>query len=685
MYFLTDKSGESYHISNGVVQASAQARPLPETPDGWQEVAIAWERDLTKVGVGRNFSAPLGFVGDGASILRHIFYTQSYEKELFLIIARLTLELTDDTYRWRYTHFYKGDIDLSTFKDDGTRVSVKVGETSLQKKLKAREGTTYEIPIDEHPEKIRVLMDGVLLQSNRQLLIAEWQQPSMNDNGWHNVGVYNIQSEGDAPGLATFDVIADREAVENFENDTRYFLTTLQPIQGLHLFGSVTIAVPGVLVPYKLMLFSSKGKAYELLNVTAPSVFAYRNFPFDFTFDSEAGENWFLLGSVGGPGDDGAIYYKETRVILDFQSALKQSFVYCLKPSTVFSELTTKIAEQEGVSKSDLINRRNNLCLTSGDAVRGLEKTKIKTSLNQFFEFCRITMGAGMAIDEGKLIIEPYNYFFATDNPIPLGKIKNLNVSLATDLLGNTLKIGYNEQNTDSVSGKYSFNNTHIYTSEVTRIAKELTMVCPYYADPYAIEITRINLEGKVTTDNSNDNSIFIINVDLSTPYEDENGVYYKLKRRVYDQLEGVPTDTVFNVEELTPKRLALQQSEWLASIFYPFQGHELKYQTTEKNGALRTVWQSPIASIPTVFDEDANIVIGNNLIFLPYYFDFETEVPVNLVELSGTNPRRPFSFEWRGKMYYGFRMKDGIQPDTEAEQSFRLLATPQNNMTNLL
>jgi hypothetical protein len=75
------------------------------------------------------------------------------------------------------------------------------------------------------------------------------------------------------------------------------------------------------------------------------------------------------------------------------------------------------------------------------------------------------------------------------------------------------VRVGYPEQNIEGVNGKYETNNTYVFSSPLTLdTPKELTLVCPYPSQPYAIEKLRMNFEGKTTTDNNSDNTVFLFN-----------------------------------------------------------------------------------------------------------------------------------------------------------------------------
>jgi hypothetical protein len=462
----------------------------------------------------------------------------------------------------------------------------------------------------------------------------------------------------------------------------------------------------------------------------------------------------FTTAEPGAPGDHPEyITLQETRFKASFQTKYRDTFVNALKPSTVLKRLMNRITGTDGNCDTTYTEQFDHLVLLSGDALRGLTGPKLKTSLNSFTDFMRIVAGAGQGIENDKLFFQQYTYFFNSADPIELGEVRDLKVYPAVDLLGNTVKIGYPEQKIDEVNGKLSFNNTHLYTSPITNPVKELNYVCSYISDPFYIETTRINLDGKTTTDSEADNDVFILNTQVKQQNCDVvfssfgaaytlgisggaalldylqvgttfqvvgvNAGTYKvtgsgvdatglnlivfvdgvfntlspdlvnvdlifgtriLRRVVYDSISGVPdTALIFNIEGLTPKRLVLLQANMLNSLFYGFAGQKLTFQTTEKNADLVTTKDG------VTIREKADYVIGTDLLFKPWYFELDTRVPVDLIDLLEATPQRCFSFTWYGYTYKGFLVKAGISPNDNRFQSYKLLCTPDTDLTQLI
>ncbi len=586
-------------------------------------------------------------------------------------------------------------------------------------------------------------MDGMFLTERHSWLILSGQVV-----GDHLISVAALPKEGSAAGFASFSVFSDYSTsngptASDFNPTTSndYFFTVTQDIEGLRIKGSYKVLQPRNGIPLTLRTSTNRTILLGTLNNAS-------QIDFDVVFDAYAGEKFFLWVDESGLIGSAIL---ETEISIEVKSRHRTTYVKFLPPEAFFAAIGKKITGKDDATASQLFSENGGKVYTSGDGLRSLPNSVIKTSLNSFFDDARVRYAAGLGVEGKKLVIESFEHFLDTSDPIHLGKVKDLKVSVATDLLANTLKVGYNAQTIDDVNGKYSFNNTHIYSSPITKISRELNLVSPYITDPYVIELYRINSEGKSTTDKSNDNNVFVLDVErlehtfsyvlalASAPFgffisstEDISGdfraggkftvsnmplssgtytvqetvavtggynVYtveptvaeafnavpiltdtYVLNRPPYITLTGVPDPpTVFNVE-LSPKRIALKHIKWLSSIFHGFAGESLKFETTEKNRDLKTTG-GPGSDI----NEDADVVIGSSKLFTPRYVDFDTEVPVDLVTMMEENPNRCFTFETqRGLILEAFSRKTSIAPGDGQEQAYRLLLSPNNDLTKI-
>ena len=146
-------------------------------------------------------------------------------------------------------------------------------------------------------------------------------------------------------------------------------------------------------------------------------------------------------------------------------------------------------------------------------------------------------------------------------------------------------------------------------------------------ADGYGIEKLRMDYFNRDSVDSSSDNDVFVLNIE-DEPREDG---YYHLRRPPYNPIKGVISpSTLFNIEDLTPKRLLLTNGDYLHSCINGFEGTDLIFQTTDKNAELATTLNG------VTIQENTNVHVENLGVayFWPIQFEFDTKVPFNLVEI---------------------------------------------------
>lgn len=529
-YFIIDDLGRSYTVRNGIITATAQRIPLPQSPDGWQDISLIFQRDFTKgIGLNRSFALPFGFVRDGATILRKTFYNENIERRLYLVIQQLTLEIDETTFLWRYRYFTKQEFDFPKLKDAAYKVTVPLSQGGIQRLFDANRDTQYEIPFDR--DSIIVKNDGLFLYETYNFLI-----PAINDSttGFthttpgvphHFIGIAFTTKDGNASGFAVessfYEDIPSNpndsaDITIDWQNSLHYFFTATQDIDGVQIKGQLKVrsTVAGD-VNYAAFLYKNDGTGITLCagGITKNG---FTTFEIDETINVKAGEKYFLIGSLGGYGE--ALQYEETRLTINLHSRYKATYSKAFKGLDLLKKLLAKMGIDPALCSSALLASVENILITCGNAIRGLQGSAIKTSLSEFLEFCRTEHAAGYGIEQGKLVIEGFAHFLNTAVIKPLGEAKDLEASYAEDLMANTVKAGYPNADIDNVNGKYEPNNTYLFSTPITKVVREHNLVCPYYAQPYLIETIRLNLDGKTTTDNASDNQTFLLNADLSNP-----------------------------------------------------------------------------------------------------------------------------------------------------------------------
>jgi hypothetical protein len=731
LYFLMRDDGRFCYEDNGVVLLSSAPSPLKYTPDGWLDIAIQRQRNAEYFALERSFTVPLNFVKDGALILKYYYYNKGIEEKLYLSIAEKKLfykagsNLVDEsgniiyaedgvtplvsedvsTYGFYYSLLYKGEVDFSQFSHQGEKVVVTLMEGGTAKLLKANKNTTYDIAMTP---SILVKMDGINLQQKALFLVTDgvtgggYADSTLDD---HIMALTFISQEAissiGALNQERFKVDSNNTA--DMWNANQYFLLTgaSQTIATLTWDFFVTPGfIPGDLggqndgaelhLEFHVISSASEHPISQVIQVRGGgSKESFYDQPQHFSgsiaVSIPANSRAILYMSISQDSNKTRLVYALENSSFDVTYTYRKAITYvkAMRLKDLFNSLCVKM----GIPAfySNLLQKTYpDIVVTCGDAIRGISGAVIKTSIGDAFTSVNAVIGAALAVDGVGLRLESKDYFVDYANPIDLGECKNLKVAPATDYLYNTIKIGYREQNYDDVNGKQEFNNTHVYTTPITRITKELNLVSVYRADSYGIEFARINLEGKTTTDSSGDNDVFFLHIkDSPATGHDVIFTYYDIDRTLnpYVTAGSISPSTVFNLY-LTPKQNLFRNKRFIHSCFYKMDDQYLKFQTTQKNSALVV---HVTAQDPIVEKADVEIAKLGDRLFVPILFEFENKVPSNILDLLKSNPRKSYSFINNGMRYTGFPQKDSVQPASRKEQSFQLLASPLEPLNYLI
>lgn len=529
-YRFLNGDGLHYYIDNGILSTSGLPKIIRNAPDGWQQKSLQWERNKTDFGVIRSFTIPLKFVTDGAHILRGVFYQYGFEAVCSLIINEL------DPSTRQLKEIFRGDVDFTTFNDSNEFVTVNIIEGGLYKLIKANEGTPYEIPLNV-PESILVKMDGMEIQQQAKFFLGNG---ATQNNGQHLLDCLLLTNES----LVSFvQSVSRRYFADNTDllSQSDFIVRTGNSTTTLRIkfdYGvTCTLAVGETENPAAggLMLirsFDDNGSVNSAFVIKdyggASNFYQHHQLSGDVTVTIPANSRVYLCmfltisGTIAsGSGADQVVFWnydmaERDFISLEYNYRHQTTYVKALKPNDVFSALTNKLTDNTYLSESELLNTtRKNFVLTTLNGLLGKpDIAVIKTTLNDFYKFCHTRFSATKYVDvNNKLRIEEIQNAFDSTIIFDIGAVRDLQIDISPDLLFNNLDAGYQTNTYDDVNGKYEFNALQKWKAPVTRVKTKLDMICPYRADPYGIEILRINLDGKDTTDNQGDNDVFILDV----------------------------------------------------------------------------------------------------------------------------------------------------------------------------
>ena len=677
-YSLTNKAGLFYYVDNNIVKTTPTPTPLEYSPDGWKDQLVNYARNETYYGIFRSYTIPLKFVFDGAQILRSRLYVYGMEDVVNLVINRLNYDTG------QYDLFYTGEIDFSKFEDSIDVFKVNVIEGGLSKYVKAYENVAQEIPLNK--DFIKVKMDGIYLHSKLNFSIVYLNDGIRRD---HTVPCYFSNAEGDAQNVKTGNSPLQYTTGWSNTTDDRWIIKNTgktDPID-FNLVGTLKFLVSQNFdevnsAPVRIWFEKKGGTTIDIVPSEdlgrRRSITPYER-PFNINVTLNPNEWLYIRGYVHENIEDKYIQYLDSTINVYFKSRFQTTTIKAKKALSVGNELIKKIADNTHSLESNIL-KNTTIAISCGDAIRGIENPILKTNFKDLFTSLNRNLEIAGSINNKKFIIEAKKTAYNNTLLYDLGEIKDAKFDFYEPLLANSIKLGYANQDYDDLNGRDEFNNTSEFKAPITRVNKLYDLTAPYRADMFGVEFTRINLQGKTTTDNNSDNDVFMLDVEYD--FTDADGIEnYKLRRPAFTSITGlIDPQSAFNID-LSPKRIFNKHGAWIRGMMWPLTTEKITFQTTDKNPLLKTVQGG------VTIQENADVVISDlePNYFIPITAKFETIVPENLVDIMQSNSTGLFQFTYNGDTYKGWVIACSQKPSTDVEQQWTLLLSADNNINKLI
>jgi hypothetical protein len=524
LFFLTDTaSGKSYFLDPaGNVQLDNNPTPI-QSPDGWMDCQVSFGRNTKYFGINRSYTNPLKFSGDGAQIIRKLFYMgRGVETPLSLII----LKWNDETDI--YEQYYKGGVDLSKIEDDAAGfVTVNLLESGLLQLLKAHENDVIEIPCDGSiPENVPATIDGILFNDVYNYIFPAIDLICNSADNWFTPPLIFQSAEGDSIGIIRNDQSYDQFAnpVTYCQSSANYIFQSIAAIT-IHITGQLkftwsTNQMPpgGMYVAYRTSKDGNVVPADRILFNQVPVDGSY-TLSLDKTITLAANEKLFLIVNLAdNTSHNFTMHIQESSLKLAFDSKYHDTAAWFIRPADLFNLLVKKITGGKYEGVSTLLQEYGHLWVTSGMALRNIEGAVIKISLSDFFNSFNAILNAAIGPEKinaapgERLFLEKKTYVYDSSVvTMSLGEVSELKISLAEDQFFNNLKIGYPDQKYDEKQGRLEYNATAEFSAPITKIIKGLELISKIRTDSYGIEYTRYLSPGNNTVNNSSDNDVFIL------------------------------------------------------------------------------------------------------------------------------------------------------------------------------
>jgi hypothetical protein len=704
--FATDELGWSYFInSSNQVQRQFQPRPVRDTPSNFNEMELKWGRSFSAAGLQQSYSTASNFIGDLGKIIRYITYTHGSEGVLKFTIYKLNKQFGMGMIR---ELFFSSEFDLSKFDRQQDHTASMLMEGDPEKTFKAKENTEFEIDVTDDPDAVDVLLDGIVFavtatykSLNVEVEISDFPVSQMiNDVAYvTREGITGTDVLYKSSSFERIGLLSDPATLGNSSN--WFFGVPLNfsfHIKGTFSFkyksgvdsGSVDREI-GV------KLIDSLGNVIATLPQAVRTVGTTYTLNYDLDVAAIVGpfapgtrRNFFIVTELlVVPTKATVIEFYEHDNVITFDYRYRPDIRKALTPETLATRILTKIFGYAPTLQSNLFTVDNDLLFTCGDEVRGLDASKIKISWAKFFKFIHMRYCAGYdllkdAAGKAIMVVEKRTDFFKDEETFNAGDAVTFTDTIAEEYLFNELHIGYPDQEYAEVNGRGEFNVTHKYSTPIKRTIKTLDLLTELRADMLGIEITRINLQNKTTTDSNSDNDTFVLNREL-TPTVDLDvspDPYYKLDRSVNASVTGlIHPASAFNVK-LSPKTCLYNHAWYIRSCLYYQATGKVTYQTSDKNAEMQ--YTDDNGKVITE-KADINIASLGAPVFMPHVLNVSTASTENIAGIFTPKPKGYVKYAADGRNWKGFPIEITIKPVTEEEQVWKLLAKADNDMKKLI
>jgi hypothetical protein len=658
---------------------------IPQAPKGWEDTKVEWKRDTVKYWSNiQEFSLPFQFVLSAAQYLRKVLYTSGIEATPTLVVRKLNPKFET------YEDFYEGDLDLSEAEDSRDAFEANLMISNLAAKIKALSSTEFDLDFDD---SINVRVAGIDIVEYANMYVAMTNDLAIFPRSF---GVSVSDFDLLLGNFNAFEQIEEQLINIDYSTYNNFFLQAVNN-KTLSITGTFSVNFRnlerfGAIEHWEILLKDSTsvgGGSGELLYSTEndpAGTAVVKEINISKNINAIAGVKYFLIIRFTGfhPVGSPNVYFDvhEGFLKVTANSTTEPVIIKALRTKTLFDKIVSKISPNSATQSNVLDNSLE--VITSGDAIRGIQFPKMKTSFNNFFESMDALYNVGLDISSDIAILEKKDFFFRPIEMAVLSEVKDLKITPFKDGLASSIKTGYPDSSYDAENGRLEFNSTQEWTTPAVRVNKGLDLISPYRFDQFGIEELRIkqlseSTDNQTDTDNKWDKIIFGLCIK---PTPDEFGIYDLEYATDYDEVTGVVSrSSTYNLR-VTPKKNLLKHMDFIASSFFGINANgSISFASSSKNADVMTLKDSVrVAEKDSI---DIRDYLANRM-FLPFEVSFKSNYPKNLQKLIQSSPYGYISFYSKGNKFKGYILECGVDITKNTEQDFKLLLTPENDLTLL-
>ncbi len=658
---------------------------LTHSPMGWDESIIKYIRSDKYFGLFKSVTPKLQFVKEGAEILRDMFYKRGIEADAILTIQIL------DSVQLTYSDYYIGNVDFSTFKDNLTDVEVVVVQSGDWEKIKSKFDNEYEIDIDTNAGVKTLKFQPLPLEQSRTYEVSNSNvntpQPFKYD---HYIGLNEIDRE-----IFLEDSISNSHDCVPIPVVTPVDFTffTFFPFWAaktgnvtfdINISGTYFFSVPDG-TSFAIYLGAEWAVYdYQIGSFTATQIMGSWNISGTVTIAANAlpSDKWSLR-IINNANSDYVWDNFSGSVKVTYNGVPSLKYIKCIPIKNLFEELLKNANDGSlPAYSSTFLTSISDYLITSGDSIRGLAGSKIKTSLSKFYDslnkIWNLGLDFGYITSVQKIILEEKAYFFNNTFLYDFGEVNEFGVEVWDQFIDNSISVGYKPKTIEGkINGKYEPNLEQNWNIPIVKKVSNGNYDSDYRTDLYGITFVCLNLEHKTTTDNSSDNDIFIIHTETS------GGVTTLNNDFDLSSVAGFPFPGYLFNFKLTPKRNFLRWGNIWSSICQFLDTKYITFGTATQNKDLVVKANDEAAAIT----ESADALVSDlpTMLFQPYIFNISVIIPDNFDTTLITNKNGYCTFTFQNNVYKIYLQELNINQSRKAEFTIKGISHPSNDMSKLI
>lgn len=306
--------------------------------------------------------------------------------------------------------------------------------------------------------------------------------------------------------------------------------------------------------------------------------------------------------------------YQNSFFEINSKTTFMQTDCKCILVHEALNAVVDAIADSDGNFESEFYGREDSqkqtyaqdgagayLAITNGLNIRAFNDKRIYCSLDDIFQSLDCLHNIGLGMVNGKVRVEPLEYWFSNTKILTLPNVPNFNTVNNNKLYYNRINIGYQRWETEFRNGLDEPCTKHEYSTKIAKVKNTYTRLSKYIASSFAWELTRrknINLfpDEDFTYDNEN----FFLSV-VRYDYGSASLLLPELYSDSFNTGTGmVNLNTAYNLR-LTPKRLLLAHLNQLTPGLQKING-DISFVNGEGNTTLQLAMDAA-----GVYQEDFN------------------------------------------------------------------------------